>query len=284
MKIMTKVPEVQEYVKKLKKRGNTIGFVPTMGYLHEGHISLVEKAAAETQKVIVSIFVNPTQFGPNEDFGKYPRNEKRDLKMLKATKKVSCVFMPDRAEMYADDFATYVNMENYMTGILEGASRPGHFRGVTTVVAKLLNIVQPDKLFLGQKDFQQAAILTQMVKDMNYPASVVICPTVREKDGLAMSSRNTYLSEAERQEALIIFKSLQMAESMIELGEHDAEAVLKEIRRKIKEANVEIDYVEAFDAITLKKVDKFTEKSVIAIAAMVGKTRLIDNTIIEIKI
>lgn len=269
------------YANKLKKRGHTSGFVPTMGALHEGHLSLVEAAAAGNEKVIVSIFVNPTQFLPGEDFEKYPRPVKKDLKMLKDTKKVDCVFMPERASMYPEDAATFVTLENDMTKILCGASRPGHFKGVTTIVAELLNIVKPDNLYLGQKDAQQALILKKMMKDLHYDTQVVLCPIVREKDGLALSSRNMYLTPQERDTAPVLYKSLQMAESMVELGERSAETVKKEIKRKIKDAGVEIDYVETVDPATLTPVDKITGEVLIAAAIFVGKTRLIDNTIIK---
>ena len=281
MKTITAIEEMTVYANKLKKRGHTSGFVPTMGALHEGHLSLVEAAAAGNEKVIVSIFVNPTQFLPGEDFEKYPRPVKKDLKMLKDTKKVDCVFMPERASMYPEDAATFVTLENDMTKILCGASRPGHFKGVTTIVAELLNIVKPDNLYLGQKDAQQALILKKMMKDLHYDTQVVLCPIVREKDGLALSSRNMYLTPQERDTAPVLYKSLQMAESMVELGERSAETVKKEIKRKIKDAGVEIDYVETVDPATLTPVDKITGEVLIAAAIFVGKTRLIDNTIIK---
>lgn len=282
MKIITSITEMHNYIKKLKKRGVKMGFVPTMGYFHEGHLSLVKKANEENQKVVVSIFVNPIQFGPAEDFSRYPRDIKRDLKMLKELKCVDCVFMPDEKEMYKEGFATYVELENNMPKVLCGISRPAHFKGVTTVVAKLLNIVQPDKLYLGQKDMQQAVILRKMIEDLNYNTEVVICPIVREKDGLAMSSRNTYLSPEERELAPVLYKSLKMAESMVELGEKDAEKIKEEVKRKLNEANVKIDYVEIVDADTLEKKYKLEGKILIAAAIYIGKTRLIDNTVINI--
>ncbi len=282
MKIITDIKEMHDYIKKIKKRGSSTGFVPTMGYLHEGHLSLVRRAGEENKKVIVSIFVNPIQFGPAEDFDKYPRDTKRDLKMLKELKCVDCVFMPEAKDMYKEDFATYVELKNNMTKVLCGVSRPGHFTGVTTVVAKLLNIVKPDKLYLGQKDMQQAVILKKMIEDLNYDTEVVICPIVREKDGLAMSSRNTYLSPEERELATVLHKSLQIAESMIELGEKDIEKIKNEVKRKLSESNIKIDYVEIVDADTLQKKETLQGKILIAAAIYIGKTRLIDNKIINI--
>ena len=231
----------------------------------------------------MSIFVNPLQFGPNEDFNKYPRNTKKDIKLLRTTKKVNCVFMPEADEMYSSDFATFVQLENQMPKVLCGITRPTHFKGVTTVVCKLLNIVKPDKLYLGQKDMQQAVILKKMIMDLNYKTEVVICPIVREKDGLAMSSRNSYLTPDERNIAPILRKSLQLGESMIELGERDSQTIIKEITRKIKETNAQIDYVEIVDPDTLLKKERIAGRILIAAAIYIGSTRLIDNTLIELK-
>jgi pantoate--beta-alanine ligase len=281
MKIISNIDEMRSYTAKLVKRGHSIGFVPTMGALHLGHISLVDAAAADS-KVIVSIFVNQTQFAPNEDFNAYPRPIKKDIKLLRSTKKVDCLFAPDADEMYPDGFASYVALENSMTTCLCGVTRPTHFKGVTTVIAKFLNIVNPDRIYLGQKDAQQAMIIIKMMKDLNYRTQAVICPIVREKDGLALSSRNAYLTPEQRSSAPIIFKSLQMVESMVELGERNAETIKKEIRRKIKEENLEIDYVEAVSAADLKQAEQLSGKVLIAAAVFVGKTRLIDNIIIDI--
>ena len=287
MKIIKSINEMHRYIAKLKrsrtKTPNTIGFIPTMGYFHDGHLSLMLEAAKEHKKVVVSIFVNPTQFAAGEDLEKYPRDEKRDIKMLKDLKVIDCVFIPEPAEMYPDGYASYLQLENEMPKALCGASRPTHFKGVTTVVAKLLNIVNPDSLYLGQKDMQQAIIIEKMVKEMNYPAKVRICPTVREKDGLAMSSRNEYLSPSERNSAPILYKSLQMAESMVELGERKSSELIKEMKRKLKEENVEVDYIEVVSADTLQKTGKIDGKILIAAAIIIGKTRLIDNTIVEVK-
>ncbi|MBN2754056.1 MAG: pantoate--beta-alanine ligase [Candidatus Goldbacteria bacterium] len=285
MKIIRNISEMQKYSDAIKraarKTPHVIGFVPTMGYLHEGHLSLVKAAVKECTKVVVSIFVNPAQFGPNEDFAKYPRDEERDLSLLEEIKGVDCVFIPLADEMYPEGYATYLSVENEMAKVLCGLSRPGHFKGVTTVVAKLINAVKPDKMYLGHKDMQQAVIITKMLRDMNYDTGVVICPTAREKDGLALSSRNSYLSPEERNTAPVLYKSLQMAESMAELGERDAAVIVREIKRKLKEEKVEIDYVEVVNPYTLEKTDKISGEALIAAAIFVGKTRLIDNTIIR---
>lgn len=275
---------MQSYVRKLKARKHTIGFAPTMGALHEGHLSLMAAAKAANTKVIASIFVNPTQFAAGEDFEKYPRDLKKDLKLLKNTKKVDCVFTPEAAEIYPQGYCTYVTLENEMTKVLCGVTRPGHFKGVTTIVAVLLNIVEPDRLYLGQKDLQQAVILKKMIIDMKYPVETAICPIIREKDGLALSSRNRYLNPDERNSAPILQKSLQMAESMVELGERDPQVLIKEIKRKLKEENVEIDYVEVVDPVTLAKKERVSDGDAIAAAIYVGKTRLIDNTILKLKV
>jgi pantoate--beta-alanine ligase len=275
---------MHNYIDKIKRnKKNIIGFVPTMGALHDGHLSLIYAAANECNKIIVSIFVNPKQFGPGEDFNKYPRDIKKDIKLLRTTKKVNCIFIPEVNEMYPSDYGTYVQLENEMPKVLCGVSRPNHFKGVTTIVSKLLNIVKPDKLYLGQKDMQQAVILKKMINDLNYKIDVIICPIVREKDGLAMSSRNTYLTPDERNIAPVLRKALQIGESMIELGERDPQVVIKEIKRKIKETNAEIDYVEIVDPETLIKKERISGKVLIAAAIFIGNTRLIDNTIVESK-
>jgi pantoate--beta-alanine ligase len=272
------------YIDKIKRnKKNVIGFIPTMGALHDGHLSLVSSSTNDCNKVIVSIFINPIQFGQNEDFGKYPRDIKKDLKLLKETKRVNCVFTPQTDEMYPSDYATFINLENEMPKVLCGISRPTHFKGVTTIIGKLLNIVKPDKLYLGQKDMQQAIILKKMITDLNYKTDVIICPTIREKDGLAMSSRNIYLTPDERNIAPILRKSLQIGESMIELGERDSQTIIKEIKRKIKETNAEIDYVEIVDPNTLLKKDRVSDRVLIVAAIYIGNTRLIDNTIVEVK-
>ncbi|MEI7641027.1 MAG: pantoate--beta-alanine ligase [bacterium] len=283
MKILKTIAEMNEYVRKNKKRGHSLGFVPTMGCLHDGHLSLVNAAKEECAKVVVSIFVNPIQFGANEDFDKYPRVYKKDIRQLKGTKKVDCLFMPEKDELLPEGFAAAVTVDNELQSVLCGQSRPGHFKGVTTIVAKLLNIVRPEKLFLGQKDFQQTVILKKMIKDLDFDTQVKVCATVREKDGLAMSSRNIYLSPEERETAAVMYKALQMAESMIELGEHEVEKVVNEIKRKLKEANVKIDYIDILRAENLAEVSRITDEVVIAAAIIVGKTRLIDNVVVPVK-
>jgi pantoate--beta-alanine ligase len=288
MKLITSISDMHSYIDGLKRRGNKknpvqIGFVPTMGFLHAGHISLVAAAARDNKKVVVSIFVNPTQFGPGEDFEAYPRDTKKDLKMLKETKQVDCVFMPEAKEMYPDGYATYLEVGGSVTKGLDSDSRPGHFRGVATVVAKFLNIVKPDRMYLGQKDAQQVTVLKKMASEMNYNTELVICPIVREKDGLAMSSRNAYLNPEERNTAPALRRALQMAESMIELGERDMQVIIKEIKRKLTEEKVKIDYVEIVDAETLEPKKELSGKILLAAAIFVGKTRLIDNSVIEIK-
>ncbi|HDQ25691.1 MAG TPA: pantoate--beta-alanine ligase [bacterium] len=285
MKHIIKAAEMREFALKMRrargKQPKTIGFVPTMGALHEGHMSLIEAAKRENNRVIVSIFVNPAQFAANEDLNEYPRNLKADIKKLKQAKAVTCLFTPGEAEMYPEGYASYVRVENEMTKVLCGASRPEHFKGVTTIVAKLLNIINPDRMYLGQKDLQQAVILKKMAKELNYQAEVKICPTVRGKDGLALSSRNGYLTPEQRNSAPALYKALKVAESMVELGERDAQSVIKEIRRKLKEENVEAEYVEAVDPGTMLKKEKISGKTAILAAVFVGKTRLIDNTIID---
>lgn len=283
MKVISNIQEMHEYVNKLKRRRHTIGFAPTMGALHEGHLSLMAAAKQGNEKVIASIFVNPAQFAAGEDLEKYPRSLKKDLKLLKNSKKVDCVFTPSADEIYPSGYASYVALENDMTKVLCGVTRPGHFKGVTTIVAMLLNIVKPGRLYLGQKDMQQAMIIKKMIIDLKYQTETVICPIMREKDGLALSSRNMYLNPEERNSAPALHKSLQMAESMVELGERNADVIIKEIKRKLKETNVEIDYVEVVDPDTLVKKDRISARSAIAAAVYIGKTRLIDNSIINLK-
>ncbi len=284
MKIINKISDMHNYTDKIKRnKKNVIGFIPTMGALHAGHLSLISASVNACNKVIVSIFINPLQFGQNEDLGKYPRDIKKDLKLLNGTKKVNCVFVPEADEMYPPDYATFINLENEMPKVLCGISRPTHFKGVTTVICKLLNIIKPDKLYLGQKDIQQAIILKKMITDLNYKTDVIICPIIREKDGLAMSSRNIYLTPDERNIAPVLRKSLQIGESMIKLGERDSQKIVKEIKRKIKETNSEIDYVEIVDPHTLLRKERVSDDVLIAAAIYIGKTRLIDNIIVEVK-
>lgn len=279
MKIVSTIEEVRNQVKEWRKEGQTIGFVPTMGYLHEGHMSLID-AAGENDKVVVSIFVNPMQFGPNEDLESYPRDLNHDAAKCEAHG-VDLIFHPTPEEMYGENFYSYVDM-NTLTQELCGLSRPVHFRGVCTVVAKLFNIVTPDKAYFGQKDAQQLAIIKRMVKDLNMPIQVVGCPIIRETDGLAKSSRNTYLSEEEWKAALALSRSIFLGEEMVEKGERDAKKVIKAMTAEIeKEPLAKIDYVKMVDLETMQQVEKIEGGILTAIAVYIGKTRLIDNFIFE---
>lgn len=279
MKIVSTVKEVREYVSAWKTEGNTVGFVPTMGYLHEGHMSLID-AARENGKVVVSIFVNPIQFGPNEDLASYPRDLDHDAKMCEEHG-VDLIFHPTVEEMYGDNFYSYVDM-NVLTQELCGLTRPVHFRGVCTVVTKLFNIVAPDKAYFGQKDAQQLAIIKRMVKDLNMPLEIVGCPIVRETDGLAKSSRNTYLSEEERKAALVLSRSVFMAKEMAEQGERDTMKIVSAMKAEIeKEPLAKIDYVKAVATDDMQQVEKIEGEVLIAIAVYIGKTRLIDNVIVN---
>jgi pantoate--beta-alanine ligase len=263
----------------------TVGLVPTMGFLHEGHLSLTRRAKAECDHVIVTIFVNPTQFGPTEDLSKYPRDLERDLNLIASLSTPSpaskiLVWNPTAEVMYPAGYQTWVEVEA-MTQPLEGSMRPGHFKGVTTVVAKLFNATQPDKAYFGQKDAQQAAVIRQMVRDLNFPLEVVVCPTTREADGLAMSSRNKYLNEAERKAAVVLFRSLSAAKGLYESGERDAE----KIRGKMKEALAaeplaQMQYVSCADYDTLAELSEIKGKALLSMAVFLGKTRLIDNFVL----
>lgn len=258
----------------------TVGLVPTMGYLHEGHLSLVSRAKAENQNVIVTIFVNPTQFGPNEDLSKYPRDLERDLNLL-APLGVDLVWTPSAEIMYPSGYQTWVEVEA-LTDPLEGAMRPGHFKGVTTIVAKLFNATQPHKAYFGQKDAQQVAVIRRMAVDLNFPLEVVVCPTQREADGLAMSSRNKYLNETERKAATVLFRSLNAAKALYEAGERDGE----KIRGKMKEVLAmeplaTMQYVSCADYDSLMELDTITGKTLLSMAVFLGKTRLIDNFVLE---
>ena len=280
MDICYTVKEVRTKINEWKKQGLTVGFVPTMGYLHEGHKSLMEAARAHNDKVAVSIFVNPMQFGPSEDLKTYPRDFNRDIKLCESVG-VDLIFHPEPSEMYDDNFCSYVDM-NGLTAELCGKSRPGHFRGVQTVVLKLFNIVKPDRAYFGQKDAQQLAVIKRMVADLNEDVEIIGCPIIREADGLAKSSRNTYLSKDERAAALILSKSLDLGKKLIEQGETDAKKVIEAISNNIKtEPLARIDYVSAVDFNTIKPVDKIGKSVLIAIAVYIGKTRLIDNFITD---
>lgn len=257
----------------------TVGLVPTMGYLHEGHLSLVSRAKAENQHVIVTIFVNPTQFGANEDLSKYPRDLERDLSLLRPLG-VDLVWTPTAEIMYPPGYQTWVEVEA-LTNPLEGAMRPGHFRGVTTVVAKLFNATQPTKAYFGQKDAQQAAVIRRMVTDLNFPLDMVICPTTREADGLAMSSRNKYLNEAERKAATVLFRALSAAKALYENGERNAEALRGKMKAVLgAEPLAQIQYVSCADYDTLEELQVVKGKALLSMAVFLGKTRLIDNFVL----
>lgn len=280
MKIAETIQEVREQVKEWRKQGLSVGLVPTMGYLHEGHKSLMDCAVAENDRVVVSVFVNPMQFGPKEDLASYPRDFTRDSALCEETG-VALVFHPQPEEMYHEGFSSFVDM-NTLTGGLCGKTRPIHFRGVCTVVSKLFHIVMPDKAYFGQKDAQQLAVIRHMVNDLDFGIEIVGCPIIREEDGLAKSSRNTYLDEKERQAALILSKSLKEGKALVDAGETDAGKIRQAITEKLEsEPLAKIDYVEVVDWNTLEPVDRIEGPVLAAIAVYIGKTRLIDNFIRE---
>jgi pantoate--beta-alanine ligase len=281
MKIVRSPKIMQKICGGLKREGKIIGFVPTMGYLHNGHLSLIRIAKRNSDVVVVSIFVNPTQFGPKEDFAKYPRDFKKDRFLLE---KESCgfVFAPRIKDMYPEGYLTYVNVEK-ITGKLEGAIRPGHFQGVSTVVAKLFNIVQPDVAVFGQKDAQQAVVLKKLVDDLNYGVKIVIAGTVRERNGLALSSRNFYLSKEERKQAKVLYQALRLAKEMIKKGERSPTKIVSKMNKLIdKQPSADIDYIAITDAHSLELLNKLKGEILISLAVRFGKTRLIDNIKVRI--
>jgi len=281
MKIIRKISEMQQYAETLRQQRKTIGFVPTMGFLHEGHLSLMRLARPRCDTLVVSIFVNPTQFGPNEDLDKYPRDFRRDEELCRQ-EKVDVIFYPTAEEMYPQPYRTFVNVEK-LTETMCGASRPGHFRGVATVVAKLFNIVKPHLAVFGQKDYQQAQVIRQMVHDLNFDVEILTGPIVREPDGLAMSSRNKYLSAAQRKDALVLRQSLQLAQTIIRQGERNP-AVLRERMEELIESvpTSRIDYIAIVDPETLEDVAAIGERTLIALSVFIGQTRLIDNMVVEL--
>ncbi len=281
MKIIRKISEMQQYAETLRQQGKTIGFVPTMGFLHEGHLSLMRLARPRCDTLVVSIFVNPTQFGPNEDLDKYPRDFRRDEELCRQ-EKVDVIFYPTAEEMYPQPYRTFVNVEK-LTETMCGASRPGHFRGVATVVAKLFNIVKPHLAVFGQKDYQQAQVIRQMVHDLNFDVEILTGPIVREPDGLAMSSRNKYLSAAQRKDALVLRQSLQLAQTIIRQVERNP-AVLRERMEELIESvpTSRIDYIAIVDPETLEDVAAIGERTLIALSVFIGQTRLIDNMVVEL--
>ena len=277
MKVIETIDEMRRQRQQLAE---PTGFVPTMGYLHEGHLSLVRYARAENSSVVVSIFVNPTQFGPQEDLATYPRDTQRDLDMLEK-EKTDIVFMPTAAEMYPETFNSWVDVSG-VTDRLEGAVRPGHFRGVATVVAKLFNIVQPKRAYFGQKDAQQAVVIKKMVADLDMNLEVVTRPTVREPDGLAMSSRNTYLDTEQRRAATVLYQALSLTRQLFDKGERDAGHLRRQMTALIKKQPLaEIDYVSVADTLTLEELDMVKSPALVSLAVKIGSTRLIDNIVLE---
>jgi len=276
MQIARTIPEMKAFRRKL---AGTIGFVPTMGYLHDGHLELVRHAKRDNPFAVVSIFVNPTQFAPNEDFKAYPRDIDRDLAML-GTVNTDIVFIPSDNEMYPEGYNTWVDVAG-ITPALEGRSRPTHFRGVTTVCNKLFNIVEPDRAYFGQKDAQQALVIQKMVCDLDMNLRIIVAPTVREKDGLAMSSRNTYLTTEERASAPVMYRSLRLAADMYEKGERDARKIREAMTKLISAVPAaKIDYISISDINTLQDIDDITGKVLVSMAVKLGKPRLIDNIIL----
>lgn len=283
MEIFDTIALLRPFLRKASNEGKSIGLVPTMGFLHEGHLSLIQRARAENDVVVVSLFVNPTQFGPGEDLESYPRDFDKDRALVEAAG-ADALFAPDAGEMYEADYGTYVEVTGALTKGLCGRSRPAHFKGVTSVVSKLFNIVKPDRAYFGQKDAQQVAVIKRMVRDLNYDLEIVVCPIVREPDGLAKSSRNIYLSEAERRGALVLSRSLMDASDRILAGERGALEIKKRVEERIgAETLADIDYVEVVNAETMEPLTVLKGSVLIAVAVRFGKARLIDNVILEVE-
>lgn len=279
MQIIRKIKDLRKVITSLKSRGQGISFVPTMGFLHQGHLRLIRAARKENQQVVVSIFVNPIQFGAKDDLKRYPRNFKKDLASCKK-EGVKIIFYPDIKEMYPEGYKTYVTVQG-LSDLLCGKFRPGHFQGVTTVVAKLFNLIQPDIAYFGQKDAQQALIIQKMVQDLNMPVQVEVLPTVREPDGLAMSSRNSYLKKDERHDALVLRKALIRARELISLGERRPQEIIRKMKQLIKKSkSAKIQYISIVDLKDLKPVSRIKDNLLIALAVYIGRVRLIDNVII----
>ncbi|CUU33736.1 pantothenate synthetase [Armatimonadetes bacterium GXS] len=276
MQILKTIAEVRQWVQECRRAGEAVHFVPTMGYFHEGHLSLMRRAKADGGRVIVSLFVNPLQFGPQEDFERYPRDFERDRAMAESVG-VDAMFVPEASEMYPPDFQTQVRVQR-LSQPLCGRSRPGHFEGVATVVLKLFHIVTPDRAYFGEKDYQQLRIIQQLVRDLNLTVEIVPCPIVREPDGLAMSSRNVYLTPEERAAATVLYRSLQWAQEQVAQGMRDAHALREQVQAQIAASPyARIDYVEIMDAETLEPLEVIDRPARIAVAAYFGKARLIDN-------
>jgi pantoate--beta-alanine ligase len=282
MRVVTKVSDARDAVCKAKAGHKRIGLVPTMGFLHEGHLSLVRMSLRKTDFTVVSLFVNPVQFGPREDFREYPRDLKQDTEVLEKMG-VDLLFAPDEKEMYPEGYKTFVEVEDLQDKLC-GRSRPGHFRGVCTVVLKLLEIADPDETFFGQKDAQQVLIIKKMVRDLNLDVEIGVLPIVRDRDGLALSSRNIYLDKRQRKAALCLIKSLREAQHLLDSGERDAAVILRKMKQVIgAEPLAKIDYVEIVDLEKLEPLDKIEREALIALAVFIGKVRLIDNMIVRIE-
>ncbi len=277
MEIIYDKSELRQWVKNTRRQAKTIGLVPTMGYLHEGHLSLIRRARRENDRVVVSVFVNPTQFGPGEDLDQYPRNTRRDIELM-GKEQVDVAFSPSAESLYPPGYTTYVQVEGNMTQTLCGRTRPHHFKGVTTIVAKLFHLVAPHRAYFGQKDAQQVTVIQQMVRDLDFDLQIVVCPTVRETDGLAMSSRNAYLTARERADAAALSQSLHEAQQLIEHGERRSKIVIQSIRERFAEIkDAQIDYISIVNAHTLEEQEEIRGEVLIALAVKLGRTRLIDN-------
>ncbi len=282
MKVFNSVKKMQEWCQEQKKQGQKIGLVPTMGYLHEGHLALAREAVKKCDVVVVSIFVNPVQFGPGEDFAEYPRDFERDRAVLEK-ERIHAIFAPSVEEMYPQGYSTYVEVQGEITQKMCGASRPGHFKGVATVVSKLFNICQPDAAFFGQKDAQQVMVIEKMARELNFPVEIVRVPIVREKDGLAMSSRNVYLDEDLRQQALVLNQALALAKKEIMAGERDIRKIREKMRKLIEGSpKAKIDYIAIYNGDDLSDLDEIRGKVLVALAVRFGKVRLIDNLLVEV--
>ncbi len=280
MEIVSTVEDVRGRVREWREQGMSVGLVPTMGYLHEGHKSLIDAAVSQNDRVVVSVFVNPIQFGPSEDLATYPRDLERDADVCEKAG-ADLIFHPEPEDMYFDDFCTYIDMDGLTEGLC-GKTRPTHFRGVCTVVGKLFHIVEPDRAYFGKKDAQQLAVIRRMVRDLNFNLEIVGCPIIREKDGLAKSSRNTYLSPGERQAAVILHRGLERGEELVRAGEKSAAAIVQAITEVIEsEPLAEIDYVEVVDFDSIQSIETIQGSVLAAVAVYIGKTRLIDNFIVE---
>ena len=280
MQLISSIRKTRQFIATKRRKDKTIGFVPTMGYLHEGHLSLMRQAKRDCDVCVISIFVNPAQFSPNEDLKKYPRNINRDLALAKSVG-VDAVFYPSSKAIYPEGYLTYVNVEKF-TEVLCGESRPGHFRGVTIIVTKLFNIVQPDIAYFGQKDAQQAIVIKKMVQDLDMPVKIKIMPIVREPDGLAMSSRNAYLNLKERTDALVLYQSLIRAKRMIKKGERSSKKIVSAMRQMITaKKTADIDYISCVGLNNLEPLSRIQGRALIALAVFIGKTRLIDNIIVN---